>query len=76
LTALLGSDGRLLLSANGRAAAETKAEGLHLKQPKDGLQVGRDENGAVGDYKAPFAFGGTVLRVVLELQTFEKETTH
>jgi hypothetical protein len=30
--------------------------------------VGRDANGAVGDYPAPFAFGGKLGRVTLQLE--------
>ena len=67
LTANFAFDGAMSLSNAGKTLAQAKAEGSLARQPKDGLQVGRDENGAVGDYKAPFAFGGKILRVNLEL---------
>jgi hypothetical protein len=35
--------------------------------PQDGLQVGRDMNGAVGRYEAPAAFDGTIKQVVIEV---------
>ena len=34
-------------------------------QPLDGLQVGQDVKGAVGDYPAPFAFPGSVESVLV-----------
>jgi hypothetical protein len=36
-------------------------------QPKDGLQVGRDKAGAVGEYTAPFAYRGEIKNVKIEL---------
>jgi hypothetical protein len=34
----------------------------------DGLQLGQDARGAVGEYTAPFSYGGQIGRVVLELK--------
>jgi arylsulfatase len=67
LTAELAADGAMTLSANGRVLATAKAEGTLNRLPQDGLQVGRDANGAVGDYTAPFAFGGKIGRVIVEV---------
>jgi hypothetical protein len=36
--------------------------------PVDGLQVGRDLAGTVGEYEAPFAFRGIISGVVIELE--------
>jgi hypothetical protein len=36
--------------------------------PADGLQVGRDEGGAVGDWRPPFAFGGEIEEVTVKLE--------
>jgi hypothetical protein len=41
---------------------------LPSRLPTEGLQVGCDENGAVGEYQAPFAFTGKLGQVVLELE--------
>ena len=46
-----------------------KRAGAYLaKMPQDGLQVGHDAKGAVGDYEAPFAFDGEIglVTVVVE----------
>ena len=67
LTAELEPNGTMKLSLNGRLIANAKAEGTLNRLPLDGLQVGRDANGAVGDYTAPFAFGGKIERVIVEV---------
>jgi hypothetical protein len=36
-------------------------------QPADGLDVGSDEGGAVGPYKAPNKFNGTIESITIEL---------
>ena len=38
------------------------------RQPTDGLQVGQDKNGAVGDYTAPFPFQGEIGEVKVEVE--------
>jgi hypothetical protein len=35
--------------------------------PMDGLQVGRDEGGTVGDYKDAFAFDGKIRKVRIKI---------
>jgi len=47
--------------------AEGKVPGLVPTQPVDGLQVGRDLAGNVGEYVGPFAFNGAISSVILEL---------
>jgi hypothetical protein len=68
ITATLSSKGAVVLTANKKVIGSGKLDGPMVSQPADGLQVGRDENGAVGDYEAPFAFSGKIDRVVLELR--------
>jgi arylsulfatase len=68
ITATLSSKGAVVLTANKKQIGTGKVDGPMVSQPADGLQVGRDENGAVGDYEAPFAFIGKIDRVVIELQ--------
>jgi arylsulfatase len=67
VTARLAKDGTVALTADGRPLATPQTLGLLARQPADGLEVGRDSNGAVGDYAAPFAFGGRIGRVTLML---------
>lgn len=67
-TASLARDGTLRLSVDGREVATGKAEGLIPRLPADGLQVGRDLKGAVGDYRGPFAFKSEIQSVVLQLE--------
>jgi hypothetical protein len=35
--------------------------------PADGLQVGRDEGGTVGEYENAFAFDGKIKRVKIKI---------
>jgi len=67
IRASLEADGMARLTVDGREAASRQTAGLLLQQPVDGLQVGRDLNGAVGEYETPFVFRGRVQRVLIEL---------
>jgi arylsulfatase len=67
LGATLAKDGTITLTVDGKTAATAKAAGTLAKQPVDGLQVGQDANGAVGDYEAPFTFGGEIGTVKVRL---------
>jgi arylsulfatase len=67
LTAVLSYDGTVTLSANGKALGTGKVSGPLAKTPGEGLQVGRDAGGAVGEYTAPFPFAGKLGKVVIEL---------
>jgi hypothetical protein len=42
--------------------------GLLVQQPLDGLQVGQDTKGAVGNYEAPFELQGRVATVRIEIE--------
>jgi arylsulfatase len=64
----LAADGAMTLTLDGQTAASGKAPGLLNRTPTDGLQVGSDQNAAVGPYEAPFPFGGKIGKVVLELK--------
>jgi arylsulfatase A-like enzyme len=68
VAATLGSDGTVHLSAEGKEIASGKTAGPIHEMPVDGLQVGRDLAGAVGDYKSPFPFKGKIKSAVLDLQ--------
>ncbi|MFI5380508.1 MAG: arylsulfatase [Tepidisphaerales bacterium] len=67
VTARLETGGVMILSVDGRELARGRAAGLLGRQPADGLQVGRDDNGAVGDYQSPFTFRGTITKATVEL---------
>jgi arylsulfatase len=69
ITAKLAADGTMTLSAGDHDLAHGKAPHLIDLQPKDGLQIGQDKAGAVGEYegKSPFAFHGTIKGVKVEM---------
>lgn len=58
---------RMSLSVNGQKVAQGSSPGLIPVQPKDGLNVGRDELTAAGEYEAPNPFRGEVESI--EIQT-------
>ena len=68
LTASLDRNGVLTLKAGEKALATGHAPGLISRLPQDGLQVGSDLNGAVGNYTAPFSFSGKLGRVWIEVE--------
>ena len=57
----------MTLKVDNQQVAAGKAAHLLDIQPKDGLQVGRDKAGAVGEYKAPFPYQGSIHDVKIEL---------
>jgi arylsulfatase A-like enzyme len=68
ISARLARDGRVTLTVADRLLISAQTPGPLLRQPADGLEVGRDENGAVGDYEAPFKFNGRLGRATLVLE--------
>ena len=67
LVASIAADGKATLEAGGTPLARGDLGGLLSKMPVDGLQVGRDLNGVVGDYRGPNPFQGKIGDVVIEL---------
>jgi arylsulfatase len=67
ITAVLTDQGEVTLTANKQTLGKGKVDGLVAVHASEGLQVGRDRGGAVGDYKTPFAFTGKIDRVVIDL---------
>ena len=63
----LASDGSVRVTAGAALVIEGKVPGMMVAMPQDGLQVGRDMNGAVGRYEAPAAFDGKIKQVVIEV---------
>ncbi len=66
--AIVARDGRLTLSVGGRIVAKGRAPSALIKMPIDGLQVGRDDKGSVGEYRAPFRFDGAIRSAVVEIR--------
>ncbi len=67
--ARLDARGALTLSLDGQSAATATKRGRVAAMPADGLDVGADTGGAVGLYRAPNRFLGTIESVVIELDT-------
>ncbi|MCA9178145.1 MAG: arylsulfatase [Planctomycetales bacterium] len=68
IVARLTKQGQLTLSLNGDEVGAQQLETALTEQPLDGLEVGRDSQGAVGNYEAPFPLQGSVQRVVVEVR--------
>jgi arylsulfatase len=65
--ATLAADGTVTLTVGGRTVATGKADGPVASMPLDGLEVGRDDGGAVGPYAAPNVFKGRIEKVVIDV---------
>ncbi len=64
----LSKTGDVTLSVNGNSVATGNfVEGLP-RHPIDGLQVGSDEGGFVGEYNTPFPFTGEIASVAIDLK--------
>jgi arylsulfatase A-like enzyme len=67
VTARLGGSGTLTLEVDRKSVAEPVPGKLLARMPTDGLDVGRDNNGAVGPYSAPFPYPGEIKSVVIDV---------
>ena len=65
--AVLAKDGAVTLKVGDKQVSSGKTPGPIPEQPVDGLQVGSDNSGAVGDYEAPSKFHGTIENMRLKL---------
>ncbi len=68
--AVFHPNGKLSLKLNDGAVVESEP-GPQMKQPIDGLQVGRDDAGCVGPYEGPGKFNGTIQQVRIMLDPVE-----
>jgi arylsulfatase A-like enzyme len=59
----LSAEGRVTLTVNGKPVGAGRVPGLIPAQPGNGLTVGSDGGGAVGDYHAPNPFAGKIENV-------------
>ena len=68
ILASVNSYGEVELYAGKRKLAGGKLSSLVKEMPVDGLQVGRDEGGTVGDYQDEFAFDGEIKKVKIKIK--------
>ncbi|MFK8112944.1 MAG: sulfatase/phosphatase domain-containing protein, partial [Rubripirellula sp.] len=61
-------NGQVVVAVNDKVAGQAKFKGPLTSQPADGLQVGSDTGGNVGNYSAPFTFKGQVDEVVVSIE--------
>jgi arylsulfatase len=62
-------NGNVIMRAGDKEFANGKDVNASLGQmPIDGLQVGRDEGGAVGDYESPFPYDGKIESVSIQIE--------
>ncbi|MFO7904995.1 MAG: hypothetical protein R6U98_20185 [Pirellulaceae bacterium] len=67
LEAALDADGTVTLAIDGQTVKEASVPGPLASQPLDGLQVGQDTAGSVGDYSTPFPLEGQVEQIVVNV---------
>jgi len=58
---------RLVLTADGKTVAEAAKFPLVGGMPVDGLEVGQDTKGKIGDYEGPFAFDGEIKNATVRI---------
>ena len=63
----LNPSGQVELHAGKRKLGTGKVSQLIWEMPADGLQVGRDQGGTVGNYNDEFAFDGKIKRVKIKI---------
>lgn len=64
----VSAEGQVVLKVDGKPAGEGKLSGLFSKQPGEGLSIGSDGKGAVGEYEAPNEISGKATNVTLTLK--------
>jgi hypothetical protein len=65
--AKLDADGKLTLTVGEQVVGEGKLSGILGSQPQEGLTIGNDGRGAVGEYEAPNAFTGKVTNATVTI---------
>lgn len=68
LQVLWSKNGKVELKWNAALIGQGSGHQPLTQQPQDGLQVGVDDNGLVGDYKTSFPFGGKLKSVRVNLK--------
>jgi arylsulfatase len=64
----LAADGAITLKLDGKQVAQSKAASAIVAMPVDGLDVGSDSGGRVGDYTEANSFAGSIKSVKIELE--------
>ncbi len=67
VSAHLTKDGELQLSWNDAVLISSNLPGPIANHPLDGLQVGYDDKGCVGNYEGPFPFPGDISNVEIRI---------
>jgi len=68
ITVALAPDGTATLRADDLPPVSVQTAGLLEALPGEGLQVGRDNGGTVGNYKDAFPFNGKIRMAIIELE--------
>jgi arylsulfatase len=61
-------NGKVRINWNGQQVGEGQLDSLLSEQPADGLQVGSDDQGNVGDYETPNTFDAEISEVTILLR--------
>jgi len=61
----LERSGAITIKANGRVVGQGNVTGPVSETPRDGMQIGSDQNDPVGEYEVPFAYPGKIKRIIL-----------
>ncbi len=69
----ISADKNMQLFVDGVLAAEGKSESLLTKDPAQGLEIGVDAGGSVGNYESPNSFSGIIDEVRIHFATFTAE---
>lgn len=67
LSVVLETSGKLSVTLDGQPCKTGELPGGVLSQPADGLQVGRDDGGRVGEYTGSSPFAGKIESIQLKL---------
>ena len=67
ISATLAKDGTVTLTADGSQIASAKTPGPMSDMPGEGLQVGRDLGGSVGEYDSTNPFAGLIEKMSVKL---------
>lgn len=62
-------NGKVRLQVDGTLVADGKLQHVLKEMPIDGLQVGQDSQGQVGEYQDGFVYSGKIATVLIEIQT-------
>ncbi|MCL4112066.1 UNVERIFIED_CONTAM: hypothetical protein GTU68_015700 [Idotea baltica] len=65
---ILKTDGHVEWKSKGQSVGNGKVEGPLKSMPAEGVQVGLDLEGLVGDYSDDHAFDGTIEKITLKIQ--------